>query len=76
MSQPSHRPAEHLPLPDSYEGLFFQSRSLAQADLAPDAIAAYQRLVGKLGGLSDKILSRRPELKEMLFPEDKAYHPK
>jgi len=56
---------EHLPLPDSYEGLFFQARSLAQADLAPDAIATYQRLIDKLGRLSDRILSRRPQLKSL-----------
>lgn len=55
-------PAEHLPLPGSYEGMFIQARSLADVDLVPDAIAAYQRLIGKLRGLSDKILSRRPEL--------------
>ena len=65
MSQPSPRPAEHLPLPDSYEGLFIQARTLAQADLVPDAITAYQRLIGKLGGLSNRILSRRPELRDL-----------
>jgi tetratricopeptide (TPR) repeat protein len=65
MSQPSLRPAEHLPLPDSYEGLFIQARSLVQADLVPDAIAAYQRLIQKLGGLSDRVLDRRPQLKNM-----------
>jgi len=65
MSQSSPRTPEHLPLPDSYEGLFIQARSLAQADLMPDAIAAYQRLVQKLGALSDKIRSRRPELKDL-----------
>ena len=65
MSQPSQRPAEHLPLPDSYEGLFIQARTLAQADLVPGAITAYQRLIGKLGGLSNRILSRRPELRDL-----------
>jgi len=65
MSRPSTRTPEHLPLPDSYEGLFIQARSLAQADLMPDAIAAYQRLVQKLGSLSDKIRSRRPELRDL-----------
>ncbi len=65
MSQSSPRTPEHLPLPDSYEGLFIQARSLAQADLIPDATAAYQRLIQKLNALSDKILSRRPELKDL-----------
>jgi tetratricopeptide (TPR) repeat protein len=65
MSQPSRAAAEHLPLPDSYEGLFIQARSLAQSSLVPDAIAAYQRLIQKLSGLSDKILSRRPELADL-----------
>ena len=65
MSQPSRTPAEHSPLPDSYEGLFVQARSLAQIDMVPDAIAAYQRLIGKLGGLSDRILKRRPELGDL-----------
>jgi len=65
MSQPSRAAAEHLPLPDSYEGLFIQARSLAQSSLVPDAIAAYQRLIQKLGGLSDKIRSRRPELADL-----------
>jgi len=65
MSQPSRAAAEHLPLPDSYEGLFIQARSLAQSNLVPDAIAAYQRLIQKLGGLSDKIRNRRPELADL-----------
>ncbi len=65
MSQPSPTPPEHLPLPGSYEGLFIQARSLAQVDLIPDAIAAYQRLIQKLSSLSDKIQSRRPELKDL-----------
>ena len=65
MSQPSRTPPEHLPLPNSYEGLFIQARGLAQIDLMPDAIAAYQYLIGKLDGLSDKILRRRPELEDL-----------
>ena len=65
MPQPSRTAAEHLPLPGSYEGLFMQARSLAQVDLVSDAIAAYERLIGKLGGLSDKILRRRPELADL-----------
>ena len=65
MSQPSRAPAEHLPLPDSYEGLLIQARSLAQVDLVPDAIAAYRRLIEKLGSLSDRILRRRPELEDL-----------
>jgi len=65
MSQPSRTPAEHLPLPNSYEGLLIQARSLAQVDLVPDAIAAYRRLIAKLDGLSAKILKRRPELEDL-----------
>lgn len=65
MSEPSPMPPEHLPLPGSYEGLFMQARSLVQVNLMPDAIAAYQRLIQKLGSLSDRIHSRRPELKDL-----------
>ena len=65
MSQPSRTPAEHLPLPNSYEGLLIQARSLAQVDLVPDAIAAYRRLIAKLDGLSAKILKRRPDLEDL-----------
>jgi tetratricopeptide (TPR) repeat protein len=65
MSQPSRAPAEHMPLPNSYEGLLIQARSLAQVDLVADAIVAYRRLIDKLGGLSANILKRRPELEDL-----------
>ncbi len=55
----------HAPLPDSYEGLLSRAqRSLRLGDVE-GAIALYRRLVERLGRLSNRILSRRPELRDL-----------
>jgi tetratricopeptide (TPR) repeat protein len=53
------------PLRDSYEGLYNRARSLAQAGDLQQASGLYRRLVDRLGRLSDRILSRRPELHDL-----------
>ena len=53
------------PLRDSYEDLFARAQTLARAGDVEAAIVLYNRLVSKLGRLSDRILARRPELREM-----------
>lgn len=55
----------HPPLPESYEGLLLQARGLQEAGQIPEAIALLQRLLDKLGRLSDKILARRPVLHDV-----------
>ena len=52
-------------LPDSYEGLQARAQRLAQAGDIENAIAVYRRLVDRLSRLSDGILARRPELREL-----------
>jgi tetratricopeptide (TPR) repeat protein len=53
------------PLPDSYEDLLERARLQARSGDTEGSIALYRRLVDKLRALSDRILARRPELKEM-----------
>jgi tetratricopeptide (TPR) repeat protein len=53
------------PLPDSYEGLLSRAQSSFRAGDTEGAIALYRRLVDKLGGLSDRIVARRPELRDL-----------
>jgi tetratricopeptide (TPR) repeat protein len=57
--------ASHPPLPDSYEGLQVRAQSLWRAGDIEGALAVYRRLAEKLGRLSDRILDRRPDLREM-----------
>ena len=52
-------------LPDSYEGMHERARSLATAGDVENSFALYRRLTDRLGGLSDRILARRPELREL-----------
>jgi tetratricopeptide (TPR) repeat protein len=55
----------HPPLPSSYEGLHARAHSLARSGDVEGAIALYRRLVERLLGLSDRILERRPELRDL-----------
>jgi tetratricopeptide (TPR) repeat protein len=52
-------------LPGSYEDLFRQGQALAQAGNMQAAIEVYFRLVERLRRLSEVILTRRPELRDM-----------
>jgi tetratricopeptide (TPR) repeat protein len=49
-------------LPGSYEGLREQARTAYRAGDTEGAISQFRYLVGKLGGLSPRVLARRPEL--------------
>jgi tetratricopeptide (TPR) repeat protein len=53
------------PLPDSYEGLLNRAQFSFRSGDAEGAIALYRRVVDKLGRLSDGILARRPELRDL-----------
>ncbi len=53
------------PLPDSYEGMRNRSLTAFQAGDVENAVALHRRLVEKLGRLSDGVLARRPELRDM-----------
>jgi tetratricopeptide (TPR) repeat protein len=53
------------PLPDSYEGLHHRARNLAQTGDREAAIALYRRLTDRLSHLSERILARRPQLREL-----------
>ena len=57
--------ADRPPLPDSYEGLLNRAQLSFRAGDLEGAIALYRRLVDKLGRLSDGILVRRPELRDL-----------
>jgi tetratricopeptide (TPR) repeat protein len=53
------------PLTDSYEGLHQRARNLWILDDPAGAVALYRRLVDKLYRLGDRILDRRPELRDL-----------
>lgn len=53
------------PLADSYEGLHSRARNLWMTGDVVGATALYRRLVDRLRGLGDRILDRRPELREL-----------
>ncbi len=53
------------PLRDSYEGLHNRARSQARAGDLDQAFALYRRLVDRLSHLSDRVLARRPELRDL-----------
>lgn len=53
------------PLPSSYEGLHARAHNLVRAGDVEGAIALYRRLVERLQRLSDRILQRRPELRDL-----------
>ena len=52
-------------LPDSYEGIHERARGLLQAGDVQGAIGLYRRLTDRLNRLSDRILDRRPQLREL-----------
>lgn len=53
------------PLADSYEGLHTRARNLWMAGELAGAVSLYRRLVEKLHSLGDRILERRPELRDL-----------
>jgi tetratricopeptide (TPR) repeat protein len=53
------------PLRGSYEQLLNRARIAFRSGNLEEAIALYRRLVEKLGRLSDLVLERRPELRDM-----------
>lgn len=56
---------ERPPLSDSYEGLLNRAQLSFRSGDVQGAIVLYRRLVDKLGRLSDRILARRPELRDL-----------
>lgn len=52
-------------LPDSYEGIHQRARALLQSGDIEGAIILYRRLTDKLNRLADRILDRRPELRDL-----------
>jgi tetratricopeptide (TPR) repeat protein len=52
-------------LPDSYEGIHQRARTLLQSGDIEGAIVLYRRLVEKLGRLTERILDRRPQLRDL-----------
>jgi len=54
-----------IPLPDSYEGILNRAQFAARTGEAEAAIDLYRRLVEKLGRLSDRILARRSDLRDL-----------
>jgi tetratricopeptide (TPR) repeat protein len=55
----------HPPLPDSYEGLHNRAQALVRRGQIEDSIAHYRRLTDRLGRLSDPILARRRDLRDL-----------
>lgn len=53
------------PLADSYEGLHARARNLWMAGDLVGAASMYRRLVERLHKLGDRILARRPELRDL-----------
>ena len=53
------------PLRDSYEGILQRARQAASQGNFLDGIDLYRRLDDRLGQLSDRVLSRRPELRQI-----------
>ena len=52
-------------LPDSYEGIHERARTLLQSGDVEGAIVLYRRLTDKLNRLTDRILDRRPQLRDL-----------
>lgn len=52
-------------LPDSYEGIHERARTLLQSGDIEGSLALYRRLTDKLNNLPDRILDRRPELRDL-----------
>lgn len=55
----------HLPLPDSYEGLFLQAQAMVRAGDLVAALALYRRLVDRMARLTEPMLARRPVLRDL-----------
>ncbi len=53
------------PLRDSYEGILSRARQASQVGDVEGAIALYRRLIERLAGLSDRVLTHRPELRPL-----------
>jgi tetratricopeptide (TPR) repeat protein len=56
---------DRQPLADSYEGLHARARNLWMTGDLVGAVSLYRRLVERLHKLSDRLLERRPELREL-----------
>ena len=52
-------------LPDSYEGIHQRARASLQSGDVEGAIVLFRRLADKLNRLTDRILDRRPELRDL-----------
>lgn len=52
-------------LPDSYEGMHQRARTLLQSGDVEGSIVLYRRLTDKLNQLTDRILDRRPALRDL-----------
>jgi tetratricopeptide (TPR) repeat protein len=52
-------------LPDSYEGIHERARTLLQSGDIDGAIVLYRRLTDRLNRLTDRILDRRPQLRDL-----------
>ena len=52
-------------LPDSYEGIHERARTLLQAGDIEGSIVLYRRLTDRLNRLTDRILDRRPQLRDL-----------
>ena len=52
-------------LPDSYEGIYERARTLLRSGDIEGSIALYRRLTDKLNRLTDRILDRRPQLRDL-----------
>jgi tetratricopeptide (TPR) repeat protein len=52
-------------LPDSYEGIHERARTLLQSGDIEGSIVLYRRLTDKLNRLTDRILDRRPQLRDL-----------
>jgi tetratricopeptide (TPR) repeat protein len=52
-------------LPDSYEGIYERARTLLRSGDIESAIVLYRRLTTKLNNLPDRILDRRPQLRDL-----------
>ena len=52
-------------LPDSYEGIHERARTLLQSGDIEGSIVLYRRLTDRLDRLTDRILDRRPQLRDL-----------
>jgi tetratricopeptide (TPR) repeat protein len=57
--------ADRPPLPDSYEGIFQRARNARNLGDIEAAVGLYRRLIERLGRLNERVLARRPDLKDL-----------